>query len=78
MTLHNTPTPTNLKSVFLTSSIERFTNLTSDVKPERYLGDKLSAAESTRLTDPMARDHWSFGAGYVTSTQCHTSPVRLT
>ena len=31
--------------------------------PERYLGDTLSCAESSKLADPLARDHWAFGAG---------------
>jgi cytochrome P450 len=31
--------------------------------PERYLGDDLSCAESTKLGDPLKRDHWTFGAG---------------
>ncbi|KAJ7034656.1 cytochrome P450 [Mycena alexandri] len=31
--------------------------------PERYLGDELSCAESAKLSDPMARDHWAFGGG---------------
>ncbi|KAI0641661.1 cytochrome P450 [Trametes meyenii] len=32
-------------------------------KPERYLDDTLSSAESARLPDPTQRDHWAFGAG---------------
>ncbi|KAI0667526.1 cytochrome P450 [Trametes maxima] len=32
-------------------------------KPERYLGDTLSSAQSARFPDPMQRDHWAFGAG---------------
>ncbi|KAF7292084.1 Cytochrome P450 [Mycena indigotica] len=31
--------------------------------PERYLGDDLSSSASSKLRDPMARDHWAFGAG---------------
>ncbi|KAJ7186808.1 cytochrome P450 [Mycena filopes] len=31
--------------------------------PDRYLGDELSCAESAKLSDPMARDHWAFGGG---------------
>ncbi|KAH9477254.1 Cytochrome P450 monooxygenase verL [Psilocybe cubensis] len=31
--------------------------------PERYLNDGLSSNESSKLSDPMARDHWTFGAG---------------
>jgi len=31
--------------------------------PDRYLGDNLSSAESTKLADVMRRDHWTFGAG---------------
>jgi hypothetical protein len=34
-------------------------------KPERFLGDTLTCAESSKLVDPMDRDHWAFGAGYV-------------
>ncbi|KIM37141.1 hypothetical protein M413DRAFT_31085 [Hebeloma cylindrosporum] len=32
-------------------------------KPERYLGDDLSCAESAKLGNAMDRDHWTFGAG---------------
>jgi hypothetical protein len=32
-------------------------------KPERFLGDTLTCAESSKLTDPIDRDHWAFGAG---------------
>ncbi|KAI0741466.1 cytochrome P450 [Daedaleopsis nitida] len=32
-------------------------------KPERYLNDHLTCAESANLPDPMERDHWMFGAG---------------
>ncbi|KAK7471927.1 hypothetical protein VKT23_000030 [Stygiomarasmius scandens] len=32
-------------------------------KPERYLGDNLSCAESAKLANAMERDHWTFGAG---------------
>ncbi|KAJ7473127.1 cytochrome P450 [Mycena galericulata] len=31
--------------------------------PDRYLGDDLSASASSKLRDPMKRDHWAFGAG---------------
>ncbi|EJD41001.1 cytochrome P450 [Auricularia subglabra TFB-10046 SS5] len=31
--------------------------------PDRYYGDALSSAESSRLTNPMQRDHFAFGAG---------------
>ncbi|KAI0709633.1 cytochrome P450 [Cerioporus squamosus] len=34
-----------------------------EFKPERYLNDHLTCAESANLADPMARDHWMFGAG---------------
>ncbi|KAI0319142.1 cytochrome P450 [Amylostereum chailletii] len=33
--------------------------------PERYFGDELSCAESSKLGDPLQRDHWAFGAGEV-------------
>lgn len=33
--------------------------------PNRYLGDNLSCAESSKLPDAMDRDHWAFGAGSV-------------
>jgi len=32
-------------------------------QPERFLGDDLSSTESSKLADPLARDHWAFGAG---------------
>jgi len=31
--------------------------------PERYVDDPLTCVESINVADPMARDHWSFGAG---------------
>ncbi|KAJ7147761.1 cytochrome P450 [Mycena filopes] len=31
--------------------------------PDRYLGDDLSCSASSKLSDPLARDHWTFGAG---------------
>ncbi|KAF4598324.1 hypothetical protein EYR38_006721 [Pleurotus pulmonarius] len=31
--------------------------------PDRYLGDSLNASESSKLGDPLLRDHWAFGAG---------------
>ena len=31
--------------------------------PERYLGNDLSCAESSKLANAMERDHWTFGAG---------------
>ncbi|KAH8161403.1 hypothetical protein CIB48_g6845 [Xylaria polymorpha] len=32
-------------------------------KPERFLHDPLSSAQSSNLPDPTERDHWMFGAG---------------
>ncbi|KAG8164966.1 hypothetical protein KVR01_005241 [Diaporthe batatas] len=34
-----------------------------DFNPDRYLGDSLTSAQSSKLTDPYRRDHWMFGAG---------------
>ncbi|POS73604.1 hypothetical protein DHEL01_v207996 [Diaporthe helianthi] len=34
-----------------------------DFNPDRYLGDSLTSAQSSNLTDPYQRDHWMFGAG---------------
>ncbi|KAI0666876.1 cytochrome P450 [Trametes maxima] len=34
-----------------------------EFKPERYLDDPLTCAESANLANPMERDHWTFGAG---------------
>jgi len=31
--------------------------------PDRYMGDTLTCAESSKLPNAMDRDHWSFGAG---------------
>ncbi|KAJ3900492.1 cytochrome P450 [Lentinula edodes] len=31
--------------------------------PDRYMDDKLSCAESAKLSDVVHRDHWTFGAG---------------
>jgi hypothetical protein len=33
--------------------------------PNRYMGDTLSCAESSKLPNAMDRDHWAFGAGWV-------------
>jgi hypothetical protein len=38
-----------------------------EFKPERFLGDTLTCAESSKLPNAMDRDHWAFGAGYVRS-----------
>ena len=32
-------------------------------QPDRYIGDPLTSAQSSNLTDPYQRDHWMFGAG---------------
>ncbi|KAM5544434.1 hypothetical protein V8D89_002094 [Ganoderma adspersum] len=34
-----------------------------EFKPERYLDDHLTCADSANLANPMERDHWTFGAG---------------
>ncbi|KAJ3768549.1 cytochrome P450 [Lentinula raphanica] len=34
-----------------------------EFNPDRYLGDNLSCAESSKLSNVMERDHWAFGAG---------------
>ncbi|KAM5534714.1 hypothetical protein V8D89_011578 [Ganoderma adspersum] len=34
-----------------------------EFKPERYLNDRLTCADSANLANPMERDHWTFGAG---------------
>jgi cytochrome P450 len=34
-----------------------------EFNPDRYLGDTLSCAESSKLGNAMDRDHWAFGAG---------------
>lgn len=31
--------------------------------PDRYMGDTLTCAESSKLSNAMDRDHWAFGAG---------------
>jgi len=35
----------------------------SSFNPDRFLGDKLTSAESSKLPNAMDRDHWAFGAG---------------
>ena len=35
--------------------------------PDRYLGDDFSCADSSKLSNVMQRDHWTFGVGYVNS-----------
>ena len=44
----------------LTSPIRSFS-----FNPDRYLGDTLTCAESSKLPNAMDRDHWAFGAGWV-------------
>lgn len=34
-----------------------------EFNPERFIDDKLSSTESSKLANPMERDHWAFGAG---------------
>ncbi|KIJ41518.1 hypothetical protein M422DRAFT_60430 [Sphaerobolus stellatus SS14] len=41
---------------------ERYPNSSAFI-PERFLGDELSSSDSSKLADPMKRDHWAFGAG---------------
>ncbi|KIJ26770.1 hypothetical protein M422DRAFT_62096 [Sphaerobolus stellatus SS14] len=41
---------------------ERYPNSSAFI-PERFLGDELSSSDSSKLADPMKRDHWTFGAG---------------
>ena len=35
------------------------------MQPDRYINDTYTCAESSKLADPMLRDHWMFGAGYA-------------
>ncbi|KAH9975033.1 cytochrome P450 [Lactifluus volemus] len=35
----------------------------STFNPDRYVGDTLTCAESSKLPNAMDRDHWAFGAG---------------
>ena len=49
-----------LTELELTSPICRFS-----FNPNRYMGDTLSCAESSKLPNAMDRDHWAFGAGWV-------------
>jgi hypothetical protein len=37
----------------------------STFNPDRYFGDTLTCAESSKLPNAMDRDHWAFGAGCV-------------
>ncbi|KAH9922938.1 cytochrome P450 [Fomitopsis serialis] len=34
-----------------------------EFNPDRFMGDNLSSTESSKLANPMDRDHWAFGAG---------------
>lgn len=34
--------------------------------PDRYISDSLTSSESSKLGDAEKRDHWMFGAGYIT------------
>ncbi|KAK7707969.1 hypothetical protein SLS64_006791 [Diaporthe eres] len=34
-----------------------------EFNPDRYIGDSLTSAQSSNLSDPYQRDHWMFGAG---------------
>jgi cytochrome P450 len=46
-------------------------------KPERFLGDSLTCAESSKLTNPMDRDHWAFGAGRRICPAIHVAEREL-
>ncbi|PYI04566.1 cytochrome P450 [Aspergillus sclerotiicarbonarius CBS 121057] len=34
-----------------------------EFKPDRYINDSMTSAESANVADPMQRDHWIFGVG---------------
>ncbi len=46
-------------------------------KPERFLDDELTSAESSNLANPMDRDHWAFGAGYVHNVSYFAGHLRF-
>lgn len=62
-TKRSTQTRMNLShwvTLELTSLIRSFS-----FNPDRYMGDTLTCAESSKLPNAMDRDHWAFGAGWV-------------
>ena len=46
------------RRTWLTPQFNRFA-----FNPERFLGDTLTCAESSKQSNAMDRDHWAFGAG---------------
>ncbi|KAH9991551.1 cytochrome P450 [Russula vinacea] len=46
-------------------------------KPERFLGDTLTCAESSNLPNAMDRDHWAFGAGRRICPAIHVAEREL-
>ncbi|KAI0284680.1 cytochrome P450 [Russula aff. rugulosa BPL654] len=45
--------------------------------PERFLGDTLTCAESSNLSNAMDRDHWAFGAGRRICPAIHVAEREL-
>ncbi|KIK57259.1 hypothetical protein GYMLUDRAFT_173296 [Collybiopsis luxurians FD-317 M1] len=46
-------------------------------KPERYLGDDMTCAESAQQPNPLDRDHWTFGAGRRICPGIHAAERQL-
>lgn len=46
-------------------------------KPERFLGDTLTCADSSNLPNAMDRDHWAFGAGRRICPAIHVAEREL-
>ncbi|KAI0305261.1 cytochrome P450 [Multifurca ochricompacta] len=60
---HNEEKYTNSYEVFPFDRIFSILRRSFAFNPDRYLGDTLTCAESSKLSDAMDRDHWAFGAG---------------
>ncbi|KAF5372255.1 hypothetical protein D9757_009648 [Collybiopsis confluens] len=46
-------------------------------KPERYLDDRMTCAESAQQPNPIDRDHWTFGAGRRICPGIHAAEKQL-
>jgi hypothetical protein len=66
ITRRNIPTRTSGPSKYYACEAEKICIDRSSFNPDRYVGDTLTCAESSKLPDAMDRDHWAFGAGCVT------------
>lgn len=79
-TRKDTPTRTHpLSPCWSRSELSRAFRIRFAFNPDRFLGDTLTSAQSSKLPNAMDRDHWAFGAGYEPKhfLLCLTAPTLL-